>query len=145
MKILKYFYAVVIGFTPMLAAIDTNENIGGCPYMGEESSLANKTCIPCNRAVPPLKGEALSILHKQLGNGWQLIDRHHLEKEYQFKDFAQALAFTNQIGAVAEKEGHHPNIHLSWGKVKILLWTNKIDGLSESDFILAAKIDKIKP
>lgn len=90
-----------------------------------------------------MKGEALSQLYQQLGSGWKVIDEHHLEKEYAFRDFKEALAFTNRVGEVAEQEGHHPDILLSWGKVKIELWTHKINGLSESDFIMAAKCDKI--
>ena len=73
--------------------------------------------------------------------GWQVVDGHHLEKTYRFADFGEALAFTNRIGAVAERQGHHPDIHLTWGKVGVSIWTHKIDGLTESDFILAAKFD----
>lgn len=109
--------------------------------MASECSLAKKKCVPCTKGVPPLKGEKLLPLAKQLGNSWKIINEHHLEKEYHFPDFAKALAFTNRVGEVAEKEGHHPDILLSWGKVKIQIWTHKIDGLSESDFILAAKCD----
>lgn len=96
-----------------------------------------------NKNAPPLKGHALAEQHKKLGNNWKLVGEHHLEKEYLFPDFVQALAFTNKIGALAEREGHHPDILLSYGKVKIQLWTHKINGLSESDFILAAKCDAI--
>ncbi len=105
--------------------------------------LSNKACIPCNGGIPPLKGLQLSELHNQLGNGWRIVEEHHLEKEYFFSDFCEALSFTNKVGALAEKEGHHPDILLAYGKVKIQLWTHKIDGLSESDFILAAKCDEI--
>jgi len=104
-------------------------------------SLSKKTCVPCTEGVPPLKGNELANLHLQLGNGWEIIDEHHLEKEYTFKNFKEALAFTNRIGEIAEQEGHHPDIYLSWGKVVIRIWTHKINGLSESDFILAAKCD----
>jgi len=82
-------------------------------------------------------------LHDELGNGWQLVDNHHLEKSYKFADFREALEFTNKVGKLAEEQGHHPDIHLSWGKVKLVLWTHKIDGLTESDFILAAKADTL--
>ncbi len=92
--------------------------------------------------VPPLKGEKLKSLYEQL-RSWKLIDNHHIEKEYQFEDFRRALNFTNQVGELAEAEGHHPDIYLAWGKVKLTLWTHKIDGLSESDFIFAAKADLI--
>ncbi len=79
----------------------------------------------------------------QLGGDWKLVDHHQLEKEYRFKDFAQALAFVNRASAVAEAEGHHPYIHLTWGYVKLIIWTHAIDGLSENDFILAAKTDAV--
>ena len=104
--------------------------------------LSKKKCIPCSKGTPPLKGEQLKSFLKQL-QGWKIIDEHHLEKEYPFKDFKQALAFTNKVGALAEQEGHHPDIYLSWGLVKILLWTHKINGLSENDFIMAAKCDAL--
>lgn len=107
------------------------------------SSLANEKCIPCRGGVPPLKGDELRSLAEELGNGWQVIEEHHLEKTFPFPDFAQALAFTNRVGAVAEEEGHHPDIYLAWGKVRVTIWTHKIDGLTRSDFILAAKIDKL--
>ena len=106
------------------------------------SVLAQETCIPCRGGVPPLKGEELDALQERLGNGWQIINQHHLEKEYIFADFRQALDFTVKVGEVAENQGHHPDIYLAWGKVKLTIWTHKIDGLTESDFILAAKADQ---
>lgn len=112
--------------------------------MTKECKLLEKHCAPCKGGVPPLAGEPLIALYKQLGGGWKIVDGHHLEKEYTFKDFQQALDFTNQIGALAEEEGHHPDILLSYGKVKLQLWTHKVNGLTESDFILAAKCDQIK-
>jgi len=105
--------------------------------------LARKKCIPCTAGTPPLKGAALQPFSKQLGEGWKVVEEHHLEKEYTFKNFKQALEFTNKIGRIAEEEGHHPDILLSWGKVKVILWTHKINGLSESDFIMAAKCDAV--
>jgi 4a-hydroxytetrahydrobiopterin dehydratase len=108
------------------------------------SELADKHCVPCRGGVPPLKADQISSLLDILGSGWQAVDEHHLEKEFGFDDFAQALAFTNRIGAVAEEEGHHPDIYLSWGKVGLKIWTHKIDGLTESDFILAAKADIVR-
>lgn len=104
--------------------------------------LSEQHCIPCKGGTPPLKGEALQPLLQQL-EGWRLVDEHHLEKEYPFKNFKEALAFTNKIGALAEAEKHHPDIYLSWGKVHLLIWTHAIDGLAMSDFILAAKCDTI--
>ncbi len=106
------------------------------------SVLAQETCIPCRGGVPPLKGEELDALQEKLGNDWQIINEHHLEKEYIFADFRQALDFTVKVGEVAENQGHHPDIYLAWGKVKLTIWTHKIDGLTESDFILAAKADQ---
>jgi 4a-hydroxytetrahydrobiopterin dehydratase len=106
--------------------------------------LASRKCVPCRGGVPPLQGEELARLHRQLGSGWQVIEGHHLEKEYSFPDFRQALDFTNRLGEVAETEGHHPDICLGWGRVKVSIWTHKIDGLTESDFILAAKADRAR-
>jgi 4a-hydroxytetrahydrobiopterin dehydratase len=106
------------------------------------SVLAQETCIPCRGGVPPLKGEELDALQEKLGNGWQIINEHHLEKEYIFADFRQALIFTVKVGELAETQGHHPDIYLAWGTVKLIIWTHKIDGLTESDFILAAKADQ---
>ena len=106
-----------------------------------ECSLAKKKCVPCEGGIPPLKGDELKSLYKEIDPAWKLIDDHHIEREFNFEDFAQALSFTNKIGELAESEGHHPDIYLAWGKVKLILWTHKIDGLSESDFIFAAKVD----
>ena len=108
------------------------------------SELAQKHCVPCQGGIPPLKGEEIRELHRQLEGDWNVIDEHHLEKEFSFDDFASALEFTNRVGAIAETEGHHPDIHLAWGKVRVTIWTHKIDGLTESDFILAAKIEEIE-
>ena len=100
--------------------------------------------MPCRGGIPPLEGDQITELMGMLAPGWQAVDEHHLEKEYTFDDFAQALAFTNRVGAIAEAEGHHPDIYLAWGKVRLTIWTHKIDGLTESDFILAAKADQAK-
>jgi 4a-hydroxytetrahydrobiopterin dehydratase len=83
-------------------------------------------------------------MHEQLGNDWKVIDEHHLEKEYRFKNFREALDFTNRVGELAESVGHHPDIFLAWGKVRLTVWTHKIGGLSESDFIFAAKADRAR-
>lgn len=99
--------------------------------------------MPCKGGVPPLKGDQLAELYTQLDKDWELVDEHHLQKTYPFPDFKSALAFTLKVGELAEQEGHHPDIHLSWGKVGLSVWTHKIDGLTESDFILAAKCDEI--
>jgi 4a-hydroxytetrahydrobiopterin dehydratase len=105
-------------------------------------SLAEKQCVPCRSGTPPLKGEKLAALTKELGGGWRVVEEHHLEKDYTFKDFREALAFTNRVGEAAESENHHPDIFLAWGKVKLTMWTHSINGLSESDFIFAAKADR---
>lgn len=107
------------------------------------NELAGKECVPCKGGVPPLKGEELKLLWDTLGNHWQVIDERYLEKEYNFKNFQEALNFTNRIGELAEAQGHHPDIYLSWGKVKLMVWTHKINGLTESDFIFAAKADRV--
>ncbi|HEX2612932.1 MAG TPA: 4a-hydroxytetrahydrobiopterin dehydratase [Fibrobacteria bacterium] len=104
--------------------------------------LAQKECVPCKGGIPPLQGDALNNLMYRLGHDWELVKGHHLEKRFAFPDFAEALAFTNKVGAIAEAEGHHPDIHLSWGRVRVVIWTHKIDGLTESDFVLAAKVEK---
>ncbi len=104
--------------------------------------LADQKCVPCRGGIPPLKGEAVRTLLERLGGGWQAVNEHHLEKDYAFKNFRDALAFVNRVGAIAEAEGHHPDVFLAWGKVRLTIWTHKIDGLSESDFILAAKADR---
>ena len=106
------------------------------------SDLATKNCVPCRGGVPPLAGKELEELAQQVPQ-WKVIDGHHIVRGFKFSDFAQALAFVNKVGAIAEEQGHHPDILLSWGKAEVTTWTHKINGLTESDFILAAKIDKI--
>ena len=106
------------------------------------TDLAKKTCIPCRGGVPPLKGAQLEDLQDKLKNDWKIINEHHLEKEYSFKNFKEALDFTVKVGEMAENQDHHPDIFLTWGKVKVTIWTHKIDGLTESDFIFAAKTDR---
>jgi 4a-hydroxytetrahydrobiopterin dehydratase len=106
------------------------------------SELAKKDCIPCKGGVPPLDSGAIDKFLRQLDGGWKAVNGHHLEKEYAFKNFVDALDFTNRIGAIAEEQGHHPDIYLAWGKVRLTIWTHKIDGLTESDFVLAAKADE---
>lgn len=106
------------------------------------SELAAKSCVPCRGGVPPLEGAELESLEAQVP-GWKAVNEHHLAKAYSFPDFVTALAFVNRVGEIAEQQGHHPDIYLTWGKVEIKTWTHKIDGLTESDFILAAKIDQV--
>jgi 4a-hydroxytetrahydrobiopterin dehydratase len=107
------------------------------------SELASKTCVPCRGGVPALKGAELEGLKKQLPE-WEVVNGHHLHRRYDFPDFRQALDFVNQVGELAEQQGHHPDIFLAWGKVEITLWTHKVDGLTESDFIMAAKIEQVR-
>ncbi len=107
-------------------------------------SLAEKHCVPCRGGVPPLQGEALEKMKAEVPN-WQVADGHHLTRSFSFPDFKSALDFVNRVGAVAEQEGHHPDLYLAWGKVDVKTWTHKIDGLTESDFILAAKIERLYP
>lgn len=106
------------------------------------SELASKQCVPCRGGVPPLQGEEIERLRAQLSD-WEVVHEHHLKKNYGFKNFAEALRFVNQVGELAEEQGHHPDICFGWGKVEVSIWTHKIDGLTESDFILAAKIDAL--
>lgn len=106
------------------------------------SELSKQKCVPCQGGVPPLKGSELHQLADRLGGGWKVVDEHHLEKEYRFRNFREALDFTNTLGEIAETEGHHPDILLSWGKVHVTIFTHKVDGLTESDFVLAAKYDQ---
>ena len=106
-------------------------------------SLADRECVPCKGGVPPLAGDELLRLHRELDNEWELVDEHHLLKRYAFKNFRDALEFTNRVGALAEAQGHHPDIELRWGAVVLKIRTHKIDGLTESDFVLAAKADKV--
>ena len=106
------------------------------------SELATKTCVPCRGGVPPLRGGELQSLAKQI-EGWEIVDEHHIVKTFKFPDFRQALDFVNRVGGLAEEQGHHPDIYLAWGKVEIKTWTHKIDGLTESDFIFAAKTDRL--
>ena len=109
------------------------------------TTLADRTCVPCRGGVPPLKGDKLTEIYAQLADPaqWNIVNEHHLVRAYKFPDFKSALAFVNRVGEVAEEQGHHPDILLGWGKVEITTWTHAVDGLTESDFILAAKIDRL--
>jgi 4a-hydroxytetrahydrobiopterin dehydratase len=106
------------------------------------SDLAERQCVPCRGGVPALTATEIEPLATQVPD-WQVIDRHHLQRSYQFDDFRESLAFVNRIGELAEEQGHHPDICFGWGKADISIWTHKINGLTESDFVLAAKIDKL--
>ena len=106
------------------------------------SELAGRECVPCRGGVPPLKGDEIQDLISKLDQ-WSVVSEHHLTKVYKFRDFKESLAFVNRVGELAEQQGHHPDISFGWGRVEVTIWTHKIDGLTESDFILAAKIDKV--
>ncbi len=105
-------------------------------------SLADRQCVPCRGGVPSLRGAELRAFSDQLPD-WTAIEEHHIAKTFLFPDFRQALAFGNQVGELAEEQGHHPDLTLSWGKVDVVIFTHKIRGLSESDFVLGAKIDRM--
>ena len=107
------------------------------------SDLAKQECIPCRGGVPPLAGAELTGFQERLGGDWNVVEGHHLEKVYKFDDFRQALDFTVKVGEMAEQQDHHPDIYLAWGRVKVIIWTHKIDGLTESDFVFAAKSDAL--
>ena len=104
------------------------------------AGLADRQCVPCKGGIPPLTGDEIAPLLAQL-EGWSVIDTHHLEKQFKLKNFNEALALVNRIGAIAEEQNHHPDIFLAWGKVGVKIWTHKINGLTESDFVFAAKCD----
>lgn len=106
------------------------------------TELAERQCIPCRGGVPPLTAQEIEPLIAELRD-WQVINGHHLQKAYRFKNFRETLDFVNRIGQLAEEQGHHPDICFGWGKADVTIWTHKIDGLTESDFVLAAKIDRL--
>src|ERR1041384_8128571 len=107
------------------------------------AGLSEKDCVPCKGGVAPLKGDDLNRLARELQPGWRVLEEHHLEKEFKFPNFKDALAFNNRVGELAEAQGHRTDIYLAWGKVKLTIWPHKINGLTESDFILAAKADRL--
>ncbi|MDP9053152.1 MAG: 4a-hydroxytetrahydrobiopterin dehydratase [Acidobacteriota bacterium] len=104
--------------------------------------LADHACVPCRGNVPPLKGAALDAMKNELP-GWEVIDEHHLHKVFRYPNFQKALDFVNRAGAIAEEQGHHPDILLAWGRAEVTIYTHKIDGLTESDFVLGAKLDRV--
>jgi 4a-hydroxytetrahydrobiopterin dehydratase len=106
------------------------------------SELAAKECKPCKGGVPPLTGDELRELHHQLPGEWDVVSEHHLEKEFRFDGYRPSVDFTNTVADIAEEQNHHPDILLTYGKVKVSIWTHKIDGLTESDFIFAAKVQE---
>ncbi len=106
------------------------------------NDLASRECVPCRGGVPPLGRQEIKKLLKEL-NGWEVVEQHHLRKSFEFENFRESLSFVNRVGELAESAGHHPDIFFGWGHAEVSIWTHKIDGLTESDFILAAKIDKL--
>lgn len=108
------------------------------------SDLASKSCVPCRGGVPPLKGRELESLRKEVPQ-WKVVNEHHIIRTFTFPDFRKALDFVNRVGELAEQQGHHPDILLTWGKAEVTLWTHAINGLTESDLIMAAKIDQLYP
>ena len=106
------------------------------------TELASKTCVPCRGGVPPLQGAELDELARQVP-GWEVVEGHHLKREFRFRNFREALNFVNRVGELAEEQAHHPDIALGWGRAEITIFIHKIDGLTESDFILAAKVDRL--
>ncbi len=109
----------------------------------ETCGLADRTCEPCRGGVPPLTEDEYAPLLEELAADWQVVNGHHLCKRFPFRDFVTALGFVNAVGDLAEAQGHHPDLHLSWGRVGVELWTHKIDGLAHADFVLAAKIERL--
>ncbi len=109
----------------------------------QNSDLANGQCEPCSAGALALKENEVKDLLVKLKSDWHVVNGHHLEKKYNFPDFLKGLAFTNKLGELAEKEGHHPNIYLTYGSVTVTIWTHKIDNLSKNDFILAAKCEEL--
>jgi len=107
------------------------------------SALAEKNCTSCGGHTAPLKGDALRQMQKQLDGNWKVIGDEHLEREFEFPDFRQALAFTNRVGLIAEEQNHHPDVYLTYGQVRLELSTHNAGGLTENDFILAAKINEL--
>jgi len=110
--------------------------------MGSQE-LAEKKCVPCEGDVPALEGKEIEKYLEQI-EGWEVMDGHHIQKTYKFDDFKQALEFVNKVGEIAEEEGHHPEIWFTWGKVRVKVYTHAADGLTENDFILAAKCDRVR-
>jgi 4a-hydroxytetrahydrobiopterin dehydratase len=107
------------------------------------TNLADRRCVPCRGGVPPLSAAEIAPLLAQI-DAWTAVDGHHLEKTYRLANFTAALELVNRIGAIAEEQNHHPDLFLAWGRVGVKIWTHKIDGLTESDFVFAAKCDRAR-
>lgn len=109
------------------------------------SQLASRPCVPCSEGAEPLEDAQIEPLLAQLDPDWKIVEGHHLARPYAFKNFGSGLAFVNRVGEMAEDQGHHPDITLAWGRVRVEIWTHKINGLDEADFIFAAKCDELYP
>jgi 4a-hydroxytetrahydrobiopterin dehydratase len=105
--------------------------------------LTEKRCIPCEGGTPPLDENQIAELKSEISSDWKVLENSKLEKEYFFDDFSHTMSFVNRVAALAEQEGHHPVMHVYYARVEIELWTHAINGLSENDFIMAAKIDTL--
>ena len=105
--------------------------------------LHEKKCVACEGGIPPLNHDEIEPLFATLNSDWEVIDAHHLQRNWQFDDFASALNFLNSAAQICEEEFHHADFEIGWGRVNAKIYTHKIDGLTESDFILAAKFDQI--
>jgi 4a-hydroxytetrahydrobiopterin dehydratase len=106
-----------------------------------QAALADQTCIPCKGGVPPLTAAEIAPLLAQLDD-WEVEHDKRLRRTYRVKNFAQAMALANRVAAIAEEQAHHPDLHVAWGRLTVEVWTHKIDGLTESDFVFAAKCDR---
>jgi len=110
---------------------------------GGDILLHERHCIPCEGGTPPLGSTEIADIATEIHSDWKIVDEHHLLREWAFADFATALTFLNEAARLCELEGHHADFELAWGRVQALIYTHKIDGLTESDFVLAAKFDRI--
>ena len=106
-----------------------------------QASLADQTCVPCKGGVPPLTATEIAPLLAQLDD-WEVEADKRLRRTYRVKNFAEALALANRVGAIAAEQAHHPDLYVAWGRLRVEVWTHKIDGLTESDFVFAAKCDR---
>lgn len=106
--------------------------------------LSEKHCVPCEGGMPAFTKEEIAKYFPKLSKGWEVLDNTKLRKEFKFENFVQTMGFANQVALIAQAEDHHPDMHVSYAKVVIELWTHAVGGLSENDFILAAKIDELK-
>ena len=105
--------------------------------------LSKKKCIPCEGGIPPLTEKEVSEFKKQISSGWEVTANSKISKEFMFVSYRHTMDFVNKVADIAEEEGHHPVLHIFFGRAVVELWTHSVNGLSENDFILAAKIDKI--